>query len=87
MKKSIVIIVMFCQRVGNPSRRDEIPLIPQVNLQVFDKWEVEFVGPINPPSRISGERYIITMIKYFTRWDEQQEVKGLQHRDYNTLFI
>jgi hypothetical protein len=50
-----------CQRVGKPSRRDEMTLRPQVNFQVFDKWEVEFVGPINQPSRRSGARYIITM--------------------------
>jgi hypothetical protein len=48
-----------CQRVGKPSRRDEIPLMPQVTLQVFDKWVVDFIGPINPPTRRSRARYII----------------------------
>ena len=37
-----------CQRTGKPSRRDGIPLVPQITLQAFDKWVVDFVGPISP---------------------------------------
>jgi hypothetical protein len=50
----------ICQRVGNPSRRDKIPLVPQVTLHDFDKWAVDFVGPINPLEKRSRVRYIIT---------------------------
>jgi hypothetical protein len=61
--------------VGKPSRRDEMSLMPQVNLQVFDKWVVDFIGPINPPVRRSRARYIITLTKYLTRWEKLALVK------------
>jgi hypothetical protein len=49
----------ICQRVGKPSRRDEIPLELQLNLHAFEKWAIDFVGPINPLGKCTGEIYII----------------------------
>jgi hypothetical protein len=52
-----------------------MPPRPQITLKVFDNCEVDFVGPINPPARISGARYIIATKKYLTQWDEAISVK------------
>ena len=44
-------------------------------LQAFEKWAIDFVGPINPPGKKTGARYIITATGYVTRWAEAQAVK------------
>ena len=44
-------------------------------LKVFDKWAIDFMGPINPPRKKTGAYYIITATDYVTRWAEAQAVK------------
>lgn len=47
----------------------------KVLLQPFEKWEIDFVGLIHPPSKKTGVQYIITATEYLTRWAEAQFVK------------
>ena len=49
-------------------------LVPQVTLHPFDKWVVDFVGPINPPRKRNGVCYIITAKKYLIGWAEDASV-------------
>jgi hypothetical protein len=66
-----------CQRVGKPYRRYEMPLAPHLTLQEFEKWTIDFVGPINPPGKHKGARYIITTTEYLTRWARSKSSQGL----------
>jgi hypothetical protein len=50
-------------------------LAPHLTLQEFEKWAIDFVGPINPPRNFIGARYIITATEYVTRWEEARVVK------------
>ena len=54
---------------------DEIPLVLHITLQEFNKWVVDFVGPINLVGKRTGGRYIITVTDYLTRWVEEVLVK------------
>ena len=52
-----------------------MPLVPQITLQDFDKWAVDFVSPISPPGKRTVVRYIIIATDYMTRWEEEASVK------------
>ena len=43
--------------------------------QAFDKWAIDFVGPINPPGKRTSSRYIITAMDYLTILEETKAVK------------
>jgi len=60
---------------GQAARRDELPLQPVRALQKFEKWVVDFIGPINPTTKHSKARYIITVTNYLTRWEEATVVQ------------
>ena len=52
-----------------------------VTLQAFDKWEIDFGGPINPPGKNTGARYVITAIYYFDYMGGSSTCEGFQRRD------
>ena len=63
-----------CQRMGKPTPRDEMPLQPQVTFKTFDKWGMDFNGPIDPPSK--QKKYIIVCTDYLTKWAETEVIKA-----------
>jgi len=56
-----------CQRTGNISRRNEMPLNNIQEVEIFDVWGVDFMGPF-PPS--CSNKYILVVVDYVSKWVE-----------------
>ncbi|CAO2822820.1 unnamed protein product [Amaranthus hypochondriacus] len=56
-----------CQRVGNLSQRNEMPLNYILEIEIFDCWGIDFQGPF-PSSR--GNKYILVACDYVSKWVE-----------------
>ncbi|CAM8895881.1 unnamed protein product [Rhodiola kirilowii] len=56
-----------CQRSGNISKRDEMPQQVMLEVEIFDVWGIDFMGPF-PPSY--GNRYILVAVDYVSKWVE-----------------
>ena len=56
-----------CQRMGNISRKDEPPMHPILEVELFDFWGIDFMGPF-PASY--NNLYILLAVDYVSKWVE-----------------
>ena len=56
-----------CQRMGNLSKRNEMPLQGILVVQIFYVWGIDFMGPF--PSSF-GNMYILLVVDYVSKWVE-----------------
>ncbi|GJR43064.1 putative nucleotidyltransferase, ribonuclease H [Tanacetum coccineum] len=58
-----------CQRAGNISSRNQMPLTNILVSEVFDIWGIDFMGPF-PSSR--KNKYILVAVDYVSKWVEAE---------------
>jgi hypothetical protein len=74
-----------CQRMGRPVKLNEMPLQPQIQIDPFEKWDLDFMGPINPPSK--QKVYILVCTNYVTKWVEAKAlIKATEEAMANFLY-
>ena len=66
-----------CQRLGKISRRHMMPLNPILVVDLFDVWEIDFMGPF--PSSL-GYLYILVGVDYVSKWVEAVPCRAANHR-------
>ncbi|GJS28721.1 reverse transcriptase domain-containing protein [Tanacetum coccineum] len=66
---TLVCLCEACQRTGNISKRDEIPLNNIQVCEIFDIWGIDFMGPF--PKSYKFE-YILVSVDYVSKWAEAQ---------------
>ena len=66
-----------CQRVGNISRRNEMPMNYSLVIEPFDCWGFDFMGPF-PSSH--GNTHILVDVDYVTKWVEAIPTPSTDHK-------
>jgi hypothetical protein len=65
--KSFVRRYNQCQRHENINTRDAMPLTLNLQIDIFDVWGIDFMGPF-PNSE--GCEYVLVAIDYVSKWVE-----------------
>ena len=64
-----------CQRIGQSIGTSTMPLVPILAQAPFEKWGINFVGPIAPASKNGQKHYILVATDYVTKWAEAVATK------------
>ncbi|WZZ51926.1 hypothetical protein YC2023_052033 [Brassica napus] len=56
-----------CQRRGSITKRNEMPQNPILEVEVFDVWDIDFMGPFTSSH---GNKYILVAVDYVSKWME-----------------
>ncbi|GKA41351.1 reverse transcriptase domain-containing protein [Tanacetum coccineum] len=68
---TLVQLCKACQKTGNISKRDEIPLTNIQVCEIFDIWGIDFMGPF---PRSHKFEYILVAVDYVYKWAEAQSL-------------
>ncbi|GJT22074.1 reverse transcriptase domain-containing protein [Tanacetum coccineum] len=66
---TLVRLCEACQKIGNISKRDEIPLTNIQVCEIFNVWGIDFMGPFPKSHKFV---YILVAVDYVSKWVEAQ---------------
>jgi len=72
-----------CQRHGNINSRDAMPLISNLQIELFDVWRIDYMGPF-PPSK--KYEYILVAVDYVSKWVEAMPCRNANSMHSKKMF-
>ncbi|GJU43501.1 reverse transcriptase domain-containing protein [Tanacetum coccineum] len=80
---TLVRLCEACQKIGNTSKCDKMPLTNIQVCEIFDIWGIDFIGPF--PKSHTFE-YILIGVDYVSKWAEAQALPTNDARVETPLF-
>jgi hypothetical protein len=72
-----------CQRNRNINTRDAMPLTSNLQIDIFDVWGIDFIGPF-PNSE--GCEYILVAVDYVSKWVEALPCRAVDAMHSKRMF-
>ena len=72
------------QSTLNISKRDEMPLQSILEVEIFNVWGIDFMGPFPP---FEGKEYIHEAVDYVSKWFEAIPTRTNDHRVVNKFIF
>ena len=71
-----------CQRIGNVNSRNAMPLKYNLQVDIFDVWGMNFMGPF---VNSHGFEYILVAVDYVSKWVEAMVHKANTTRESRSI--
>ena len=65
-----------CQAALNISKQDEMPMRSILEVEIFDLWGIDFMGPFPP---FNGKEDILVVMDYVSKWVEAIPTRKNDH--------
>jgi len=72
-----------CQRHGNINSRDAIPFISNLQIELFDVWGIDYMGPFPP---LKKYEYILVAVDYVSKWVEAMPCRNAESMHSKKMF-
>ena len=72
-----------CQKHGNINAQDAMPLINNLQVELFDVWGINYMGPF-PKSR--DAEYILVVVDYVSKWVEALPCRAADSKHAKKMF-